>query len=93
MVWMLRNYDEVDPLILSGMSSTLGFRMIYDLDSRQVPEEQEVSIDFVVTSVLRAFQQNRERQRISNPSLPPFNVKTEVRILSSTRFNISDGSS
>ncbi|KAL5520693.1 hypothetical protein ACEPAF_2695 [Sanghuangporus sanghuang] len=59
MVWMLRNYDEVDPLILS------------------VPEEQEVSIEFVVNSIVRAFQQNRERQRASDLSLPPFDIKME----------------
>ncbi|KAH8112238.1 epimerase-domain-containing protein [Phellopilus nigrolimitatus] len=54
MVWMLRNYEDVDPLILS------------------VPEEQEVSIEFVVNSVIRALERNREAQRARDASLKPF---------------------
>ncbi|KAI5114673.1 hypothetical protein M0805_004153, partial [Coniferiporia weirii] len=58
-VWMLRSYDDVDPLILS------------------VPEEQEVSIEFVVNCVVKALERNRERRRASDPSLKPFEIKME----------------
>lgn len=58
-VWMLRNYDDVEPLILS------------------VPEEQEVSIRSVVEGVVKALERNREAKRANDPSIPPFNFKTE----------------
>ncbi|EJD05331.1 epimerase-domain-containing protein [Fomitiporia mediterranea MF3/22] len=57
MIWMLRNYDEVDPLILS------------------VPEEQEVSIEFVVNSVVRALERNRETPSDGQFRKPASNVK------------------
>ncbi|KAI5118941.1 hypothetical protein M0805_006287 [Coniferiporia weirii] len=59
MVWMLRNYDDVDPLILS------------------VPEEQEISVESVVNSVVLALERTRERQRARDSSLHPFEVKIE----------------
>ena len=43
-----------------------------------VPEEQEVSIEFVVNSVVRAFERNREARRAIDPSLPSFRVNIEV---------------
>ncbi|PAV17862.1 GDP-L-fucose synthetase [Pyrrhoderma noxium] len=58
-VWMLRNYDDVEPLILS------------------VPEEQEVSIKFVVEGVVKALEKNRDSRRAKDPSVPPFDFKTE----------------
>ena len=90
---MLRNYDDVEPLILSGASPPLSSLIIPTLNpassfsnhsaphhvTNLVPEEQEVSIEFVVNSVVRALERNREARRASDPSLPPFNVKIEVR--------------
>jgi hypothetical protein len=47
---------------------------------KSVPEEQEVSIEFVVNSVLKALEKNREKQRQQDSSLAPFSIKVEVRI-------------
>jgi len=58
-IWMLRNYDDINPLILS------------------VPEEEEVSIEFVVNNVIRAFEHNREAQGVNDPSVGPFKVAVE----------------
>ena len=42
-----------------------------------VPEEQEVSIEFVVNSVVQALERTREKQRAKDPSLAPFKLKME----------------
>ena len=44
-----------------------------------MPEEQEVSIEFVVNSVVGALERNRERARVLDSSLPPFKFQMEVR--------------
>jgi len=58
-IWMLRNYDDVNPLILS------------------VPEDQEVSIEFVVNSVVQALTDAREKERSKDSSVAPFKINVE----------------
>ena len=43
-----------------------------------VPEEQEVSIEFVVNSVVKAFEKNREQQITEGNKLAPFKINIEV---------------
>lgn len=76
---MLRNYDDVNPLILSGKTCRTFFEdQCVMLNFHSVPEDQEVSIEFVVNSVVQALTNARERERSKDSSLAPFNINIEV---------------
>lgn len=72
---MLRHYEEIDPLILSGRID-LSLSSI-SVSHFTVPEEQEVSIEFVVNSVVQALERTREKQMAKDSSLAPFKLQIE----------------